>query len=434
MRKISSFLFVFLITLCSANTLRAQQTDPRLEWFRQARLGIFIHWGIYAVNGIDESWSFYNGHISWEDYMKQRDGFTASKWDPEIWADLFAESGARYVVLTSKHHDGITLWPSKCWDPRNGIRDLGGRDFITPYMEAMRSKGLKAGLYYSLIDWSHPDYPNFTRTTVRYSNDSARYRRFTDFNFCEISELSKKFRPDLVWFDGDWEQSAEVWRAKEIRALLLNDNPNVVINSRLQGYGDYGTPENGPPVYRPKDAVWELCLTTNTSWGYQPLDTNYKTTGQVLGILVDCIAMGGNLLLDIGPREDGTIPQEQVDILKGVGRWTRKHAEAIYTTLPGIPMECFHGPSCISADSTVLYLFLQYVPTSPIVVKGLKTKIVSAEILGTGKEIPFELTMKPSWSSYSGVNYIYVPATLCDPEITVVKLKLEKKLEVDARP
>jgi alpha-L-fucosidase len=300
-------------------------------------------------------------------------------------------------------------------------------------MKALRDKGIRTGLYYSLIDWSYPDYPGYLRDQPRYTNDSLRFKRFTEYNFCQISELSKTYKPDLFWFDGDWEQNAAAWKAAEIKELLLKDNPKVVVNSRLAGYGDYGTPENGPPVYRPNDAVWELCLTTNTSWGYQPRDSNYKTPGQVLGILVDCIAMGGNLLLDIGPREDGSIPEEQLNILKEVGRWTNKHSEAVYGTLPGIPLECFKGPSCLSKDSTTLYLFLQYLPLGPIVVKGLQTKILSAEILGTNTIIPFELTMKPSWSSYSGVNYIYVPGELCDAEITVIKLKLAGRVKVDVQ-
>ncbi len=420
------------VTLLVSQPLRAQevsQNDPRLNWFREARLGIFIHWGIYAVNGIDESWSFYNGHISYEDYMRQKAGFTAANWQPDDWANLFLQAGARYTVLTAKHHDGVALWPSSCDRAITVVKNAAaGRDLIGPYMQAMRKVGIRAGLYYSLIDWSYPDYPGYLRDQPKYTNDSLRFKRFTDYNFCQIGELSKVYKPDLMWFDGDWEQSAKAWKAREIRQLLLSDNPKVIINSRLAGYGDYGTPENGPPVYRPKDAVWELCLTTNTSWGYQSRDTNYKTPGQILGILVDCIAMGGNLLLDIGPREDGSICEEQRTILTEIGRWTHKHAEAVYGTLPGISMECFHGPSCLSKDSTTLYLFLQYRPTGPIVLKGVKTKIIAAEILGTNTEIPFELTMKPSWSSYPGVNYISIPEALCDPEITVVKLKLEGKI------
>ena len=161
------------------------------------------------------------------------------------------------------------------------------------------------GLYYSLLDWSHPDYPNHLRDVKRYENDEIRWQNFVRFNFGQIEEISKKYNPDLVWFDGDWEQSAERWKAKKIRELLLNNNPKVIINSRLQGYGDYDTPEQGVPVTPPDSKWWELCMTMNDSWGFQHNDHNYKTPGQVIQIFVDCISMGGNLLLDIGPKANG---------------------------------------------------------------------------------------------------------------------------------
>jgi alpha-L-fucosidase len=400
----------------------------RMEWFTNARLGIFIHWGIYSVKGIDKSWSFYNGKIPYEDYMKQINGFTASKWKPDDWASAFANSGAKYVVLTSKHHDGVALWPSKCGGINLPESSPAKRDLIGPFVKAIRNKGLKVGLYYSLIDWSYPDYPNFTRTEKRYENDSIRFKHFTDYDFCQIQEISQIYKPDLFWFDGDWEQNAEQWKAQQIRELILRDNPNAIINSRLAGYGDYATPENGPPIFRPDAPIWELCLTMNDSWGYQPFDTNYKSANQIIAILADCIYMGGNLLLDIGPREDGTIPEEQLAILNELGRWTSKHSEAVYGTLPGIPAECYYGPSCISKDSTSLYLFLNGKPTGSVSIKGLKRKVIKAEVLGTGNEIPFKLMMKPSWSSYPGILYLDIPIALLDPQMTVIKLYLNGKI------
>ena len=153
-------LIIFFVSLFYQNYLFAQEQETpdqkaqRMEWFSNARLGIFIHWGIYAVNGIDESWSFFNGYISHEDYMKQLKGFTAKKYDAASWAKLIKESGARYAVLTSKHHDGVALWPTKC----NELHLK--KDYIKPFMKALRDEGLKTGLYFSLLDWSHPDYPN----------------------------------------------------------------------------------------------------------------------------------------------------------------------------------------------------------------------------------------------------------------------------------
>ena len=198
-------LLTLLVLLLPFFPLHAQQEEKpeefaeRMQWFSEAKLGIFIHWGIYAVNGIDESWSFFNGYISHEDYMKQMDGFTAENYDPEHWAELIRESGARYAVLTSKHHDGVALWPTGC-----GHTHLD-KDYIGPFMKALEEKGLKKGLYFSLLDWSHPDYPNFTRKINRYEDDSLRWERFREFNFCQIGEILDRYDPDLWWFDGDAE-------------------------------------------------------------------------------------------------------------------------------------------------------------------------------------------------------------------------------------
>jgi len=248
MMKKNSFIVVLLyILFLSQGSVKAQDTskekETKMQWFKDAKFGIFIHWGLYAVNGIDESWSFYNGYISYEDYMKQMKGFTASVYKPEEWASLIKESGARYAVLTSKHHDGVALWDTKMGDLSIPKKAPAGKDLVAPFVSALRKNGLKVGIYYSLLDWSNPDYPNFTKTEKRYVNDSVRWSRFNTFNHGQIEEIGKNFNPDLYWFDGDWEQSAEKWKAAEIRKMILDRNPSAIINSRLQGYGDYATPE-----------------------------------------------------------------------------------------------------------------------------------------------------------------------------------------------
>lgn len=155
----------------------------RMKWFHDAKLGIFIHWGIYSVNGIDESWSFYNGYISYPDYLKQLNGFTAAKYNPGEWASLIKESGAKYAVITSKHHDGVALWDSKAGDLTVVKKTPAARDLIAPLCSELRKDGIKTGLYFSLLDWSNPDYPNFTKNEKRYDNDSTRWARFTAFYF-----------------------------------------------------------------------------------------------------------------------------------------------------------------------------------------------------------------------------------------------------------
>ena len=427
-------LFYCIILAAFTATAYSQETeaekDKRMQWFGDAKLGIFIHWGIYAVNGIDESWSFYNGYIGYEDYMKQLKGFTASRYDPEFWAELIKESGARYAVLTSKHHDGVALWNSKAGDLNVVKKTPAARDLVSPFCDALRKKGLKTGLYYSLLDWSYPDYPNFTKNEKRYSEDQTRWEKFTAFNHFQIQEISKNFNPDLWWFDGDWEQSAEKWKAKEIREMILEANPGAIINSRLQGYGDYATPEQGLPVSKPEDRFWELCMTMNDSWGYQQNDRNYKTPGQIIAIFSECLSKGGNLLLDIGPKADGTIPEEQVRILKELGKWTSKHAEAIYGTRAGLPAGCFHGPSTISADSTMLYLFFRGNPGGEIMLAGVRNEINRIYVVGNGTKLSWKMYLKPYWSSNAGLVFIDVPDTVIDEYLTVLAIVLDGKLEI----
>jgi len=425
--------FIFLFAFCIFHFAFSQE-NTRMKWFKDAKLGIFIHWGIYAVNGIDESWSFYNEYLPYDDYMEQLQGFTAENYDPEAWAKLIRESGAKYAVMTSKHHDGVALWDTKQGDLSVVKKTPAGRDLVGPFCEGLRAEGIKAGLYYSLLDWSNPDYPNFTKMQKRYTEDSARWEQFMDFNLGQIKEIATKYNPDLIWFDGDWEQSAEQWHAAQIREMLLENNPDVIINSRLQGYGDYATPEQGIPVEKPSDEYWELCMTMNDSWGYQQTDNNYKPANLIIRIFADVIGMGGNLLLDIGPKADGTIPDEQVRILQELGAWTSKHSEAIYGTHAGIPKDCYYGPSTLSADSTILYLFVASAPSntpsrSPqILLKGITNNINSMWAVGNGLKPEQKTWLKPWWSGNPGLITIEIPQEALDVHMTVVAVLLDGKI------
>lgn len=417
-----------------AQTVLKQETqgekDKRMEWFQEAKLGIFIHWGIYAVKGVSESWSFFNNYLPYEEYMSQKDGFTASKYNPKEWVDLIKESGAQYTVITTKHHDGMAMWDTKAGDLSVVKSTPAKRDLIAPFAKEVRKQGLHLGLYYSLLDWSHPDYPNKTRTEVRYKDDPARWEKFVKFNMAQLKELNTTWKPDLYWFDGDWEQSAERWRSTEIVKLLRSDNPGVIINSRIQGYGDYATPEQGVPVVRPADKYWELCMTINDSWGYQHNDTNYKSPYIMLRTFVDCLSMGGNLLMDIGPREDGTIPEEQVAVLKEFGRWTKKHKEAIYDTRAGIPNEHFQGYTTLNKAGDILYLYLPYKPNGVVEVKGLVNKVNRVWVVGDGSMLSYKVYNKNYWSAVPGNLYINVPDHVLDPQITVLAVLLDGPIKL----
>ena len=423
---------IFLVTPVLKAQVKEEEKQvdiQKMEWFGNAKLGIFIHWGIYAVNGIDESWSFFNEYLSHEDYLKQVDGFTASNYDPKKWASLIKNSGAGYAVITAKHHDGFALWDTE-YGNLNVTNSPAKKDLIQPFIQELRKQNLKVGLYYSLPDWSYEDYPNFTRNKKRYTNDSVRWDRFLSYYHGQLHELNSRFKPDLYWFDGDWEFSAEKWQAAQVRDFLLESNPNAIINSRLKGYGDYATPEQGVPIVKPKDKYWELCMTMNNSWGYQGNDKDYKTPYQIIRIFTDCISMGGNLLLDIGPKADGTIPEEQETILRELGRWTSKHKEAIFNSKSGLPAGHFYGPTTLSADQKTLYLFLTQKPVHPIVIKGLKNQINRIRIVGEGTKLKHKIVGKMYWSEVPGLLYIDIPEEKLDPQVTVIAIQLKGKIDL----
>jgi alpha-L-fucosidase len=430
---IKPFLFILLFTVTGSIVIAQAPAADKMQWFRDAKLGIFIHWGIYAVDGVSESWSFHNREVSYQDYMNQLKGFTAYRYNPQEWVDLIKATGAGYAVLTTKHHDGVALYPTKLNDLHVVKATPAGRDLVTPFFKALRASGLKVGAYYSLLDWSHPDYPGFLKDSVRYKReqDTVRWERFRTFCHGQINELSDLYNPDLFWFDGDWEQPGEVWQAAHIREMILAKNPNAIINSRLGPYGDYATPEQNLPIVAPERPEWEVCLTPNLNWGYRPSDSAYKTSYELITIFADIVGRGGNLLFDIGPKADGTIPKEQVAQLKGLARWNQKHGEAIFSTVAGLPEGHFYGPSTLSKDSTHLYLFLPSQAAGKAMIKGLVNHIKSIEVVGTSHKLNHKVVGKISWSSVPGIVYIdEIPTAHRDVDMTVLKLTLDTPLKL----
>lgn len=408
-------------------------------WFDTAKLGIFIHWGIYSVLGVTESWSFYSGEISYEDYMNQCRGFTADKYDPVKWAVLFEKAGAKYTVLTTKHHDGIALWDTQQSDLSVVHKTPAKRDLIEPYCRAMREKNIKVGLYFSHIDWNHPDYASIHPqsdewwatnqfTAPNGEDDYERWKSFLKFHRAQLTELMTNYgKIDLLWFDGVWERTAEQWKFKELRDYLKGLNQSVLINSRIGSYGDYETPEQGVPTVAPKGR-WELCITLNDSWGYNPKDHNYKTLRQIIRIFTECIGMGGNLLLDIGPKPDGTIDEKQEELLLKLGEWIELYKEAIYETGRGLPPGCFYGSSTVSGDKKILYLFMYDIPIDEICIKGIKNNICKITVLGINKELKYKKV--GGFLEVPATLWIEVPQSVVDERTTVIKIELADKLDV----
>jgi len=439
MKKLKlTMLFLVLLAGIGMNGQNEKlEKEARLEWFEDAKLGIFIHWGYYGVKGIGESWSMYHKRISYEDYMAQGEKFTAANYDPEQWAALFKKVGARYAVLTTKHHDGVALWNTSLSHLNVVEKTPAKRDLVDPFVNALRNQSLKVGLYYSLCDWSHPDYKVvFPRPDTRKNypqknqKELSEWQRFVKFYKGQLRELSDDFNPDLYWFDGDWEKSSEQWRAQSLKDSLLAWNPNVIVNSRLKTYGDYSTPEQGIPVVRP-DGPWEFCMTMNDNWGYYPSDTNYKPIAQIVRTFVEVIASGGNLLLNIGPKPDGSIAEEQEERLLELGAWIKKHETAVFDSKAGLPYGHFYGPTLLSKDDTKIHLCLFDTPNNYVALKGIQNKVKSIKVVGTSQELSFERNGGAAWNNIPGILRIQTPdKENLDPYVTVLEVELEGELNL----
>jgi alpha-L-fucosidase len=443
-------LLAFLLTGACLRAEPATQAAPaqadRMAWFRDAKLGIFIHWGIYSKGVGSESWAFHDGDTTYEDYMAQASSFTASNYHPDEWARLFKEAGARYAVMTSKHHDGFALWDTKLSKLNAKDGSPAGRDLVTPYCEALRKEGLRVGLYFSNLDWSNPDYASILPTGANRSDPAYRnrfgypqgaenpeaWKRFLAFHRGQLREISERFKPDLLWFDGDWERTDEQWQFKELRQQLLQWNPKGIVNGRIGKYGDYQTPEQYMPLVAPQ-SPWELCATVNDSWGYQIKDRNFKSVRQCVRMLAECAGMGGNLLLDIGPRSDGSIPDEDVAVLRGLGRWTHKHAEALYGSVAGIPAGYFYGATTLSKGRDTLYLICFDRPNGQVAVKGIMNDVLRTSVVG-GPVLASRKIGGAPWLNMPGVLWIDVPESALDPDATVIKVELKGPLILATGP
>lgn len=299
---------------------------------------------------------------------------------------------------------------------------------------------MKVGLYYSHSDWNHPDYPSIRHVEPGdehpspYSHaepgteDPAGWERYLAYRDGQVGELVTRLRPDLLWFDGEWERTEEQWRMRELAELILAGNPDTVLNARMLGYGDYATPEQGVPLQAP-DGPWELCLTVNDSWSYRPKDRDFKSVRQLVRYFTETIGMGGNLLLGVGPREDGTIPEEQVERVEGLGTWIAKHPDAVYGTVAGLPAGHHYGPSTLSADRRTLYLMCFDAPRESISVRGLRNAVRRVTVLGTGAELGHHTT--GGLDTVPGVTWIDAPtAADLDEYATVLAVELDGELDL----
>jgi alpha-L-fucosidase len=354
----------------------------RTKWFRDARFGMFIHWGLYSVLGHGE-WAMNREQIPLDEYVKLADRFDAADYSPEKWAELAKQSGMKYMVLTTKHHEGFCLWNSKTCS-FNSVNSAAKRDLVADYVSAARKAGLKVGFYYSLGDWYNPDW------MLGWQGDETARVRFMDYTWHLIEELMTNYgKIDILWYDLPQNYSAESWRAVEINAEVRRLQPHILINNRAMTSEDFTTPEQEISS-KSKGRMWEACITLNGIWGYCPGDINWKSPQEVAAALCKCASGCGNLLLNIGPDGKGRIPHEATSILEEVGNWLKSHGEAIYASTPHRMSWNMWGLGA-TAKNNVLYIpASRWNGEGKLVIGCLATKAISAELLTTGQKLTVE--------------------------------------------
>jgi alpha-L-fucosidase len=392
-----------------------------LDWFVNARYGMFVHYGLYSLVGRGE-WLMNREEIPPEEYAKLADRFTADAFDAGALCDLAVRAGMRYLVFTTMHHDGFRLYDTELSD-FNTVKTAARRDLIAEVVAAARQRGLRIGLYHSLNNWSEqpdgvaaleskPDYDIFIRRT-----------------FDRLRELSLRFRPfDILWYDGSWPFNAAGWKAEEMNALMRELQPHIIINGRNNHPGDFATPEGHmgiPNPWRP----WEACMTLNKSWGYHAGDNNWRRPEEVLDLLITAAQGRGNLLLNVGPRGDGTVPEQTVRVLETVGDWLKRGGgEAIYDTelftfdyheSAGFRSDwTLNGP--LTAKGCNLYWLLRRYPGRSFALCGLQATVQRVDLLGANPQ-PVRFTQEGEKVTFTGL-----PDAPTDPLCSVLRITCDR--------
>ena len=426
--------------------------EKRMQWFVQARFGMFIHWGLYAVPARGE-WVRSNERMPEEKYMPFFREFDPSAADPKAWVQAAKEAGMGYVILTAKHHDGFCLFDSELTDFKSTNTPMG-RDIVREFLEAGREAGLKVGLYYSLIDWHHPDFPHYgdryhpMRSDPAASNEERDFERYLAYMHGQVKELCTRYgRLDVLWFDFSYNQlRGEAWRANELADMVRTLQPGILLNNRLEVsgegfgslargepapcHGDFVSPERMVPpegLFDPqgRPLYWETCTTMNHSWGYCAGDPWYKPAPLLLKKLVECVSKGGNFLLNVGPDGNGRIPRQAMDTLKYLGQWMQINGESIRGCGPSGMEKPEWGR--ITRRENVLYLHIYENALGPLPLYGISAeKIRAMRLLQDGREIPLSV----SWvhSDYPDMAFADLgpDPVLPDGDDTVLKVLLEE--------
>jgi alpha-L-fucosidase len=366
--------------------------EQRIQWWQAAKFGMFIHWGLYSLIGRHE-WAMEMEGIPVRQYEVLAKHFNPKPNAARDWARLAKAAGQKYMVMTTKHHEGFCNFDTKLTD-YCAPKQAAGRDLVREFVEAARSEGLRVGFYYSLMDWHHPD-------GAKCATDEAARGRFVAYTHGLIRELMTNYgKIDILWYDVDWPLTPEQWDSQKMNDMVFDLQPDIIVNNRNGLPGDFSTPEQEIRA-ADRGRAWETCMTLNDSWGYHKADNNWKSPKTVVDNLITCAHGGGNYLLNIGPKPDGSIPEESSEILQAVGEWTNANGSAIYGTercdlqwhvYAGFTQ---HGNTVYAhvnkwpGDTPAEQWLTFYQPPSVISFGGFRTKVKSVRTLVEDKPLTF---------------------------------------------
>jgi alpha-L-fucosidase len=434
-----------------------EQRDARMDWWREARFGMFVHWGLYS--GLAGTWKDKSvgtqggmewiqqrvGADTWEyaheavPRFRPKEGFAAE------WAKLAHDAGCKYVVFTTKHHEGFCLFDSQYTD--YDARDLVGRDLCREIVDAIRAEGMKVGFYHSVIDWHHPQYDYDKANQLPHPlhgkpspNGPRNHEIYVDYLHHQAQELFSNYGPiDIIWWDYSKQgNEGPFWRAEQLMAMAHKLQPGIISNNRLYHIpdiekedssgrlktwkpeqGDFTTPEQTIPSTGIPGVDWEVCMTMNTTWGYSEHDHAWKPTQTLIRNLVDIVSKGGNYLLNIGPKGDGSIPEESIESMKAIGKWMATNGEAIY----GTTASPFDKPAWgrYTAKPGRLYAHVFDWPGDGVLkVPASDRKIVRAYLLADSEKKPLKTQVGTDSVT------IAVPAQAPDENVSVLAIEYVK--------
>lgn len=428
-------------------------SSNKTKWYEDSRFGMFIHWGLYSLIGVDE-WIKSINHMSDEDYDRLVGKFTADQFDADEWAAAAKQAGMKYAVFTAKHHDGFCMYDSQLTDYKS-TNSPAGRDFVREFLDAFRKAGIKVGLYYSLLDWHHPDYPHYGDINHPQRNNLAAkgverdFQRYLDYMHGQIKELLTNYgQLDIMWFDFSYPKMAgETWQPQKIMDMIHQYQPQMLIDNRMEGSGaNYGTILSAHPsnyagdfaspeqMIPPKPIVnelgepvpWEACITMNKHWGYNATDDQFKSTSLIIHTLVECVSKGGNLILNVGPTPLGTFSAPTKKLLAEIGEWMAVNGESVY----GCTTAELEKPEWgrYTQKGNTLYAHIQEESISAFPIAVPKERIKQMTLLIDGIEV--KATDYWALSAFKEYSYIFlhqdvtIGYPLPDPKDTVVRIEL----------